>query len=154
MIKSITAAQKISISINIYTNKYYPGAAGLGFRTQEDSGFENLTTWLSPLTSPMDWLVKSRDRGTVSCELTAHCSARILINLAAGAGQCWMSRAPVGIFTKGKNNSKHLVLVLLFARLTPHTYGEALITMTAFPHTCQHTASQMISRYLSFNFTI
>lgn len=78
---------------------------------------------------------KWADRRRVSSVLSWD---RILINLAAGGGQSWMSRAAVWIFTKGKNNSQHLVLVLVFACLTPHTYGEALITMTAFPYTCQH----------------
>lgn len=168
MIKSITAAQKISISINICTNKYYPGAARLGFRNSRQS-----KTTSKHLQSPLSVILcnagigqvrseKWADRRRVSSVLSWD---RILINLAAGGGQSWMSRAAVWIFTKGKNNSQHLVLVRLFACLTPHTYGEALITMTAFPYTCQHRAqstqpawshhspltTHMISRLLSLS---
>ena len=75
MIKSITAAQKISISINIYANKYYPEAV------QEDSTVELQNI----LASPFSFIVypflqvKWADRRPVSCAE--------LINLAAGVVQ-------------------------------------------------------------------
>ena len=62
-----------------------------------------------------------------------------------------MSR--VGIFTKGKKYSKHVVLIVCFAPVPPHTYGEALITMTAPALQCQQRLdcglADMMSRYLS-----
>ena len=135
MIKSITAAQKNSISINIYTNKYYPGAP------REQAAVQHHNIFVSPfffiLSTP---LARWGERRTVSCgqqpswleEKSYQFGSRCRADLDEVCAGVW-------IFTKGKNNSKHLVLVLVFAGLTPHTYGEALITMTAFLHTSANT---------------
>ena len=108
MIKSITAAQKISISINIYTNKYYPGAP----REQERQS--NITTSLSlRLLYPFHWRSEEREERSPVASSSAGWR-RSLINLAAGAGQTWTSSEQEFEYSQKVKTTQNILFLFWF----------------------------------------